>query len=146
MNPIHKYGIVLRLVRTEEAEFILKLRTETILNKFISPTSDDLTVQIKWILEYKTRESAGLEFYFVTEDMERNRYGTIRLYNFEENSFEIGSWLFFPKSPLGMAVEAHFIAIEEGFNHLNADFYRIEIRKLNRNILRYIKEFQITPG
>ena len=144
MTPIHKYGIVLRLVQEKDAEFILKLRTNTYLNRYISPTSDNLTDQINWIRDYKIRELSDLEFYFIAEDTEGKRHGTIRLYNFDEKSFEIGSWVFLPKSPLGMAAKTHFLAIETGFNYLNADFCKIEIRKMNVTVLRYMKEFKIT--
>lgn len=142
MNPIHKYGIVLRLVQEEDAAFILKLRTNTYLNRFISPTSDNLTDQINWIREYKIREFAGLEFYYISEDTEGNRYGTIRLYNFDDNSFEIGSWVFLTDSPARMAIKAQFIGFETGFNYLNADFCRLEIRKKNQSVLRYINDFK----
>ena len=144
MNPIHRYGIVLRLVQEEDGEFILKLRTNSYLNRFISPTSDNLTDQLNWIRDYKIRELEGLEFYFIAEDTEGNRYGTIRLYNFDENSFEIGSWVFLPDSPKGMAVKAQFIGFETGFSHLKADFCRLETRKKNQSVLRYIKDFKAT--
>lgn len=144
METIRKYGIILRLVEESDAEFILKLRTNSLLNKYISPTNHDLPSQISWIKDYKTREKSGLEFYFIAEDFEQNRYGTIRLYNFDEKSFEIGSWVFDPKSPLGMAVKAHFIGFETGFEILNAEYCRFEIRKKNTAVLRYMKDFKTT--
>ena len=144
MESLSKYGIILRLVEEKDAEFILKLRTNTLLNRYISSTSDNLSDQINWIKNYKIRELAGLELYFIAEDLNGKRFGTIRLYDFNENSFEIGSWLFLPHSPLGMAVKSHFIGFETGFNYLNADFCRFEIRKMNVNVLRYMKDFKTT--
>lgn len=144
MKPINKYGIILRLVEEKDAEFILSLRTNTSLNRYISTTSDNLNDQIDWIRNYKIMELAGLEFYFIAEDLDGKKYGTIRLYDFKKNSFEIGSWLFLPNSPLGMAVKAHFIGMETGYNYLHADFCRLEIRKKNISVLRYIKDFKST--
>lgn len=144
MSPISKCGIILRLVEENDAEFILSLRTNVQLNRYISTTSDDIADQKKWIKNYKIIEFAGLEFYFIAEDLNGNRYGTIRLYNFDENSFEIGSWLFLPKSPLGMAVKAQFIAIETGFKELKKEYCRLEIRKENEAVLRYMKGFKTT--
>ena len=43
-----------------------------------------------------------------------------------------------------MAAKTHFLAIETGFNYLNADFCKIEIRKMNVTVLKYMKEFKIT--
>jgi RimJ/RimL family protein N-acetyltransferase len=144
MKTIRKYGIILRLVEESDAEFILKLRTNSLLNKYISPTSHDLSSQISWIKDYKMREKSSLEFYFIAEDYEQKRYGTIRLYNFDKKSFEIGSWVFDTNSPLGMAVKAHFIGFETGFEMLKAEYCRFEIRKKNTAVLRYMKDFKTT--
>lgn len=143
VEPIYRYGIVLRLVDENDAEFIYKLRNNDELNKFISYTSPFVEDQIDWIRSYKEREKAGLEYYFIAEDQLGNRYGTIRLYHFEEESFEIGSWLFYPNSPMGMAVKAHFIGFEIGFEMLKAEFARFDIRKKNSAVLRYMKDFEM---
>ncbi|KAF0238242.1 MAG: N-acetylglucosamine-1-phosphate [Prolixibacteraceae bacterium] len=142
MQRIEKYGIVLRVVKEEDAEFILKLRTDVKLSRFISHTVPDLEAQIKWIKKYKKREESGQEYYFIAEDKKGEKYGTIRIYNFDDNSFEIGSWLFLPKSPLGMAIKAQFIGFELGFERLKAEFCRLEVRKKNTAVLRYFQNFE----
>jgi acetyltransferase-like isoleucine patch superfamily enzyme len=144
MKIINKYGIVLRAVEVNDAEFILSLRTDSTLNQFISYTNPNLEDQIKWIENYKIREKSGLEYYFTAEDTEGNKFGTIRIYDFDERSFEIGSWLFRTNSPLGMAVKAHFIGFETGFELLKADYCRFEIRKKNVGVLRYMNDFKTT--
>lgn len=144
MEPINRYGIILRLVEEEDAEFIFELRNNSGLNKFISYTSPNLTDQYKWIQEYKSREKAGLEYYFIAQDQSGIKYGTIRLYNFDDKSFEIGSWLFHANSPIGMAVKAHFIGFETGFEVLKAEYCRFEIRKKNKGVLRYMNDFEKT--
>lgn len=141
-EPISKYGIVLRLVEIADAEFIFRLRNNSDLNKFISYTSPDLKDQIKWIQEYKIREKTGHEYYFIAQDQIGNKYGTIRLYDLDEKSFEIGSWLFNYNSPIGMAVKAHFIGFETGFEVLKAKYCRFEIRKENTAVLRYMQDFE----
>jgi len=142
MKIINQYGIVLRAVEIEDAEFILSLRTDSILNQFISYTNPNLEDQVKWIENYKIREKSGLEYYFTAGDAEGIKFGTIRIYDFDEKSFEIGSWLFRTNSPLGMAVKAHFIGFEIGFERLKADYCRFEIRKKNVGVLRYMNDFK----
>lgn len=142
MYKIEKYGIVLRTVDTSDAEFILSLRTNPELNQFISYTDPDLNNQIKWIENYKKRESERKELYFVAEDKKGRRYGTIRLYNFDEKSFEIGSWLFLHEAPMGMAVKAHFIGYEIGFEVFKFDYCRFDIRKKNQKVLKYMEDFE----
>lgn len=143
-EPIKRYGIVIRSVEISDAEFILKLRTDKELGRFISPTSPNFEDQVNWIQEYKIREKAGLEYYFIAQDLLDNRYGTIRLYNFDDHSFEIGSWLFRSDSPIGMAVKAHFIGFEIGFEILNKKYSRFEIRKKNEGVLKYMENFETT--
>lgn len=141
MKRIEKYDIVLRTVEVEDAEFILKLRTDAKLGQYISYTIPQTDAQVKWIQDYKKREEAGLEYYYIAEDLNGTKYGTIRIYDFDDKSFEIGSWLFSADSPLGMAVKAQFIGFEAGFNLLNAEYCRLEIRKKNEPVLRYMKGF-----
>lgn len=144
MEVINRYGITLRLVEEEDAEFIFQLRTDSRLNKFISYTSPKIADQIKWLQYYKIRELEGLEYYYIAQDHIGNKYGTIRLYNFDDKSFEIGSWLFHSDAPIGMAVKAHFIGFETGFEVLKAEYCRFEIRKKNKAVLRYMHDFKTT--
>jgi len=142
MDQIKRYGIILRLAEEADAEFILSLRTNLKLNAHISNTSPEISDQIKWIQNYKTREKQGLEYYFVSQDQDGNKYGTIRLYNFDPTSFELGSWVFMPNSPLGIAVKTHIIGLEMGFEQLNAEYCRISVRKKNTGVVRYIEDFK----
>jgi acetyltransferase-like isoleucine patch superfamily enzyme/RimJ/RimL family protein N-acetyltransferase len=144
MDPIYKYGITLRPVEKSDAAFIINLRTDSDLGRFISPTSPNIQDQVKWIQDYKQREKSGSEYYFIAQDQPGNRYGTIRLYNLDDRSFEIGSWLFRSDSPMGMAVKAHFIGFEFGFEFLKKEYARFEIRKENKAVLRYMKDFITT--
>jgi len=141
MKRIEKYGIILRFAEVDDAEFILSLRTDPKLGKFISYTDPDIATQRKWIENYKKREKSGQEYYFIAEDKKGDSYGTIRLYNFDERSFEIGSWLFRADAPLGMAIKAHFIGFEVGFEKLQAEYCRFDIRKENTGVLRYMQDF-----
>ena len=141
MKSIEKYGIKLRTVEIEDADFILNLRTDPILSQFISFTEPDIDAQIKWIKDYKIREKEGLEYYYIALDQNGEKHGTIRIYNFDEKSFEIGSWLFRREAPLGMAVKAQFIGFETGFNLLNSEYCRLEIRKRNTQVVRHMKGF-----
>lgn len=138
---ISKYGILLKLVEETDAGFIINLRTNPKLNIHISHTNADLSDQIKWIQGYKMREMQGLEYYYVAQDLNGNKYGTIRIYDFDEKSFALGSWIFLPHSPLGMAAKAHLLGLEIGFNLFNAEYCKIRVRKKNIGVVRYIENF-----
>jgi len=45
------------------------------------------------------------------KDLKSNRYVTLRLSNFDEKNFELGTWVFMPNSPFGMAVKTYMIGL-----------------------------------
>ena len=53
---IEKYGLFLKFVDEDDADFILKLRTNKEKSKYISLTNNDLELQKEWIRKYKDRE------------------------------------------------------------------------------------------
>lgn len=92
------YGLYGRLVNEEDAEFIVKLRTDPMLGKFIHATSPDIFKQKEWIREYQKRESLGLEYYFIFYK-DGVPFGVNRLYHMEkEDRFTSGSWICLPNT------------------------------------------------
>ncbi|WP_243348772.1 GNAT family N-acetyltransferase [Parabacteroides sp. FAFU027] len=138
---IRKNGIIQRLVDESDAEFILSLRLDSRLSRYLSKTENDLQKQIDWIREYKKRESEKLEFYFITVDEEGNRYGVNRIYNFKNDSFEVGSWLFAPSTPNGVSIISDLNVREFGFEAFGFNCCRFEVRKNNLSVLTYHKRF-----
>ena len=86
---IKKYDIEVRLVNENDASFILGLRTDPRLERFISETSSKLEHQTKWIENYKLREKEGKEYYFIYYYKEEP-VGVNRIYNidFEKISYQ----------------------------------------------------------
>ena len=142
MEPISRYGITLRLITVNDAEFIVSLWTNPLVSTFISTFIPDINSQIEWIQNYKIKEQLGLDYYFVAQDFNNNRYGTVRLNNIDEKSFELGTWIFMPNSPFGMSVKTHIIGISTGFELLKADYCKIKVRKLNAHVLKYLENFK----
>jgi hypothetical protein len=140
---IKKYGIILRTVEINDAEFILSLRSNEKLGRFISPTDIDIEKQRDWIKLYKKREEKKTEFYFITIDEQGNRYGVNRIYNFDETSFESGSWLFSPEAPVGMSILSDLIGRSFAFEDLGYKFCRFEVKKDNFTVVKYSKQFNL---
>ena len=89
-------NIKLELITEDDAEMILKLRTDPKLNKFIFETDPDIEKQKEWIREYKKRELRGEDYYFSVKLIESNEtIGYVRAYNInkEEKRCEWGSWI-----------------------------------------------------
>lgn len=111
------YGLHFRLVNEEDAAFILRLRTNEKLSRFIHSTDSDLEAQKEWIRQYKERETAGTEYYFI---FFKNGIpvGLNRLYAIEEDSYTSGSWVFDPAAPLECSIASALIVRVIAFDML----------------------------
>jgi len=136
-KTINKLGIYLRLVELTDAEFILSLRTNPDLSRFLSYTPNDIEKQRNWIAQYKTKEEKNEEFYYIAGISDKKLLGTSRIYNIDKESFEIGSWLFSADTPDGIAIKTDIICRQMAFEGLNASFCRFEVRKMNKTVVRY---------
>lgn len=103
-----KYGLQLRFVNENDAEFIVKLRTNPKLGRFIHSTSSDIELQKKWIREYKQRESEGKDYYFIFFKGGQP-VGLNRLYHIEEDRFTSGSWICLPNTETACVVASSLI-------------------------------------
>ena len=92
---LKKYGIEVRLVNEDDTQFILSLRADKWLTRFIHQTDDDEQKQREWIRKYKEREKAGKEYYFIYSK-DGVPFGLNRIYSIHNGSFTSGSWLCVP--------------------------------------------------
>lgn len=109
---LDRYGLHVRLVREEDAEFIVKIRTNENLSRFIHKIDADIEKQIQWIRTYKEREHAGVDYYFIFF-YNGKPVGLNRIYDIRENgTFICGSFVF--DSPdYKMASFASWILVRE---------------------------------
>ena len=135
------YGITIRLVEETDAPFIVGLRNAPGLSKYISESASTNYDQVKWIKEYKQRESLGKEYYFVVEDRLSNTLGTIRLYNLSNNRTEVGSWVFMKNAPSGAAIKAYIFCTQIAFEMLECRSSLLNVRKKNIRVLRFHLSF-----
>lgn len=139
--PFTRYGQYYRLVEEEDAEFIFQLRSDKLLGRHLNRTEDDPESQRIWIRNYKCRERSGDEFYFIClEAIKSQRLGVFRLYNFTEDSFGTGSWLFKPGLK-NEPVLGNITGKEIGFEILKYEKCRFDVRKENKAILAYHRLF-----
>ena len=71
--------INMRLVEVEDAHYILRLRMDE--GKILSPTENSIEKQVKWLRDYKDRETEKKEYYFIIESKNGSRLGTARIYD-----------------------------------------------------------------
>lgn len=137
---IEKYGVHARLVDENDAEFIVRLRTDKELSKFIHDTSPNIDDQIQWIKEYKNREANGSEYYLIYSSNGK-RFGLNRLYNIDWTSrkYTCGSWICQKNSSLKDIVATTLIPRIIAFEMLDL---KLEdsfdgIHENNKKVIRY---------
>jgi RimJ/RimL family protein N-acetyltransferase len=119
----------LRPVTLEDAPFIVALRTNPHLNRFIHENSGIVKDQVAWLEYYFGRFD---DYYFIIEDVDSGESrGTIGLYNLASDSSEAewGRWII---QPLSMAaLESAWLIYEVGFSLLQLK--RVYCRSISQN-------------
>ncbi len=130
-----------RLVDSSDAEFILSLRTDPLKNRFISSVNNDLETQRSWIAAYKERELRGEEYYFIIETNAEEKIGTIRIYDYQGDSFCWGSWILKEGAPPYAALEAALCIYNIGLYRLGFAESHTEVQKGNTGVITFLQEF-----
>lgn len=87
-----RYGIECRLVQIEDSEFIISLRTDEKLSKYLHQTENNIEKQREWIRQYETRNAKGEDFYFIYS-YKGQPFGVNRISNIKMNEGTGGSWI-----------------------------------------------------
>lgn len=106
----------LRPVRTEDAAFIVALRTDPALNRFVHEVSPRIENQVAWLEQYFRRVG---DYYFIVEKADSlDPQGTIGLYDTASESHcpEWGRWML--KRDSMAALESAWLIHEIGFSKL----------------------------
>ncbi len=134
-------NITLRLVEESDAEFIVSLRVDDKYNKYLSSVSADIDNQKSWIKNYKAKEANREEFYFIIERNDGTRCGTVRLYDFINESFCWGSWILNEDKGRYSALESALLVYEFGFDHLGFKKSHFEVVKGNSKVIDFHIKF-----
>ncbi len=131
-------NINLRGVMEDDAEFILSLRTDRKLGRFISKTDNDLKKQIEWIRTYFLKPN---DHYFIIEGKDKTPYGTGRIYDIRDGSFNCGSWIIKKDAPQYVAIESVLLFYDVGFHKLGYKKAHFEVMKPSIKVLNMHKRF-----
>ena len=127
----------LRPVRLEDAAFIVALRTDPLLSRFVHEISPRVEDQVEWLKGYFKR--AG-DYYFTIEDVESlDPHGTIGLYNVGSGSAEWGRWIV--KRGSMAALESAWLIGEAAFTNLKLAELRSHTLSENRATISFHDSF-----
>lgn len=113
-----KYGVHFRLANEEDSKFIIELRTDPVLTRFIHDTDSDIEKQKEWMRYYKEREKEGTEYYFIVS-CDEQPCGVIRIYKIHDGIFTIGSILMKKGAPIHCAFATTILTKEIAFEILD---------------------------
>lgn len=133
--------IKLRLIDSDDAEFVLSLRLAENYNKFLSKVEDDIEAQKRWIETYKIEEKLENQFYFIIETIDGKPCGTVRVYDFKDTSFSWGSWILNENKTRLSAIESALLVYEFGFEKLNYQKCHFEVMKGNEKVVDFHSKF-----
>ena len=152
---IEKYGMITRFVNEKDAEFIIKLRTNPVLSRFLHATDSDVEKQKDWIRGYKERERIGEDYYFIFFK-DNVPVGLNRIYSIHGTTFTTGSWLFSPDAPYECSIAASIMIrelafeemgfeLEDGYDGVHVD--NKQVYKFNKLIgLKETRRYQNEDG
>lgn len=115
-NKISGINYDLRLINDKDANFIVNLRNDKSLNKYIHNDKLTLEDQLNWQKEYYKRNN---EYYFVVfNKLINKKEGLISVYNYNKNvnSSEWGRWIIVNNS--FAAVESVYLLYKFAFENL----------------------------
>lgn len=131
-----------RLVNSEDAEYIQRLRTSPNLNRHLSAPAPTVEAQRQWIERYKAREDRSEEFYFVIERViDANKCGLVRIYNISGGTFTWGSWILDENKPTKAALDSALIVYRFAFDELKCTRAVFDVRLDNQRTLAFHRRF-----
>jgi len=132
------WGLEVRLVDERDADYILSLRTNKHLTRFIHQTDNDREKQIEWIRSYKVREREGREYYFIYL-LNGKPVGLNRIYNIFEYYGTIGSWICNPNNEAEVSLATYILMFDLMFDHIKLNITIFDVRKENKHVWKLHK-------
>ena len=135
---LNRLGLDIRLVDERDVDYILSLRTDKHLTRFIHQTDGDRDKQIDWIRNYKAREAEGREYYFIYY-LDGKPVGLNRIYNIVEYYGTIGSWICNPDNEAETSLATYILMFDLMFDFIGLDITLFDVRKENKHVWKLHK-------
>lgn len=112
---VEGFAFRLRPICDTDAPFVVELRSNPQLNRYIHSNSSKIEDQLRWFSDYYEREG---DFYFVVESLDGTPEGLISIYELDKSALcaEWGRWVMKPESLA--AVESVFLMYRAAFERL----------------------------
>ena len=130
------FGVRLRPVRMEDAEFIVWLRNLEHVKGRVGDSAMDAATQESWLRAYFDRQG---DYYFIIETLGGIAVGAYGVYDIVGSSAESGRWIIRPDVPAAIPSAMH--AFEIAFGRLGLGELRVKTVATNRSVLSLNRKF-----
>ncbi len=138
-------NLALRLIRPDDAEYVYGLRSDPRYNTHLSSITGTVEDQRRWIEACKTRETEGVEYYYIIERLSNGLpCGLVRIYDIEGDQFTWGSWILDDNKSAKAALESAVLSFGVGFNMLGKQKGLIDVRTQNQRAIDFYRRFGMT--
>lgn len=133
-------NIYLTPIGIKDAKYILKLRLNKSLTKYLNPTSKSITLQKKWIEKYLERNLLKQEYYFKFQIKGKKNFksiGLARVIDLGKKNFHFGSWIIEEGLSKLLSIESVLAIYEFAFGKLKFKFNKMWIHKNNKKVILF---------
>lgn len=132
--------IDLRPVVKNDASFILELRLDPYLRRFIHDTEPYMEKQIEWLVKHAQEHN---DYYFILENKSGKNSGTIAVYGIDaqKKKGEWGRWLIRPGQPVWVAIESMLMIYHFSFFFLNLETLINGTQNENKHVIFFHKQY-----
>ena len=139
---LERYGLKVRLINENDADFILSLRANLERTKYMVTLDKNIDKQRRWIRQYKKRESEGLDYYFIYSNLEDKPIGLNRISRINTlNKTAKDASLIAIKGLEYEALKMIIIRNEIALNSLGLEKLWGEVHKKNINAIKIFRLF-----
>lgn len=139
---LEKYGIQVRLVTEEDAEFIVSLRSDKSRTEYMLTLDNDVEKQKEWIKSYKEREKRKEDYYFLYElpDGTKICVNRVSQIDYERGTCKAAGWI--KAKDVKINSMAVFVLQKEIiYEHLELNTFYSDVHRRNKRVLSYYEEF-----
>jgi RimJ/RimL family protein N-acetyltransferase len=132
----------LREIANSDAEFILSLRSDPELGKYLSVTDLSIEQQLNWIQQYHEKNVPHKqEWYFIVQNKNSEPVGTIRIYDIQNDNFCWGSWIILPNARHYATLESIVLLYDYAFLTLGFNKTHFDARIANQKAVNFYLRF-----
>lgn len=135
-------NIYLSLITIKDANYILKLRLNKNLTKYLNKTSSSIEFQKSWLRSYLERNSRKEEYYFKFQIKKKNKFkniGLARVIDLKKKNFHFGSWIIQNGYSKILSIESVLAIYEFAFAKLKFRLNKMWIHKDNKKVILFHK-------